>query len=78
MLRPEERNEPGAQKILAELASLEKRLLERLAKQQFNEPTLDAMATAAGRAKLWLVREMRQEWFGVDIIESEEEGTGAD
>jgi hypothetical protein len=57
---------------------LESKMLERLAKQQFNDPTLDAMATAAGRARLWLIREMRQEWFGEGKIESEEQGVGAD
>jgi hypothetical protein len=77
-LRLEERNEPGAQRILAELGKMEALLLERLAKQASPEPVADAMATAAGRARLWLVREMRQDWFGESIIESEEQDAGAD
>lgn len=47
-------------------------LLESLAQSVSADPLEEAIATAAKRARLRLVRELRLEWFGDDIVESGE------
>jgi hypothetical protein len=58
--------------VLAALREAEELLLESLAQASSADPLQDAMATAAKRARLRLVRELRLEWFGDEIIESGE------
>lgn len=59
-------------KVLEALVEAEALLLESLAQATATDPMEEAMATAAKRARLRLVRELRLEWFGDDIVESGE------